>query len=261
MPEFTKATPGNFCWADANLEHPEKGRGFYCELFGWSAQDMSMPQGNYTMLTLGEEKRVAGILKLPDNAKKMGAPPHWLTYVCVEDSAQVVERAKALGGRVLLEPTWIGQGTMSVLQDPTGGVLATWSAPEPLGTSVMGEVNTVCWSELETNDVAVARQFYTELFGWTSEVMPMGAYEYTVVKNRGQSIGGIMQRPNGGTEPSAWQVYFAVDDTDAKARRATQLGAKMIVPPIDIPNIGRFAFLEDPEGAHFAVIKNSASSS
>jgi predicted enzyme related to lactoylglutathione lyase len=82
----------------------------------------------------------------------------------------------------------------------------------------------------------------------------MGHYNVVMLPG-GQGIGGIMQTPSqAGAHPPAWGVYITVADTDATVARATDLGAKVVVPPEDIPNVGRFAWLRDPQGAVFAVI-------
>src|SRR5690349_956279 len=101
MPEFVKPVIGNFCWVEANLDDPARGKAFYGELFGWAAEDVAMPQGTYTLLKLGE-RQVAGLLAMPAGAKKMGAPPHWLNYVAVEDVPAAARKAEGLGAKIML---------------------------------------------------------------------------------------------------------------------------------------------------------------
>ena len=115
------------------------------------------------------------------------------------------------------------------------------------------------WNELMTTDVEAAKQFYTQLLDWTTEDMQIeGQLEgmtYTVVKAGGEEVGGIMRLPPQarGTPPN-WGSYVTVDDVDATAKRAQELGAKTIVPPTDIPNVGRFYMFQDPQGAVLSVI-------
>ena len=106
------------------------------------------------------------------------------------------------------------------------------------------------WCELMTTDVEAAKAFYTKLFGWDSEAMSMPGMTYTVVKVGGKGIGGIMTIPKEaqGTPPM-WGTYVTVDDVDLTARTAEQLGAKILVPPMDIPTVGRFCVIQDPQGA------------
>ena len=109
------------------------------------------------------------------------------------------------------------------------------------------------WCELMTTDVQAATQFYTELLGWTTEEVPGMAY--TVVQTGGVSIGGIMAIPSqaAGATPQ-WGTYVTVDDVDATAHKAQELGAKTIVPLTDIPNVGRFYTFQDPQGAVISII-------
>lgn len=111
------------------------------------------------------------------------------------------------------------------------------------------------WCELMTTDVEKAKAFYTRLFGWGTEDMPMPGMSYTVVKAGGKGIGGIMAMPKDAQGmPPMWGAYVTVDDVDATARTAGQLGAKLLVPPRDIPGVGRFCVIQDPQGAVISAI-------
>ena len=114
------------------------------------------------------------------------------------------------------------------------------------------------WSELMTNDVEASRKFYCELLGWATQDMPMGEGEpYVVVKAGDQGVGGIMKMPKEVPPgvPPHWQTYVTVKDVDAAAKKAEELGATAIVPPTDIPNVGRFYVFKDPHGAVLALIQ------
>src|SRR5688572_387976 len=107
------------------------------------------------------------------------------------------------------------------------------------------------WCELMTTDVDAAKKFYTQLLGWTTEDMPMmEGMTYTIIKAGDLEIGGMMSVPpqNAGMPP-CWGTYVTVDDVDATAHRAEQLGAKTLIPPTDIPHVGRFHVFQDPQGA------------
>ncbi|MFA5354994.1 MAG: VOC family protein [Thermodesulfovibrionales bacterium] len=112
------------------------------------------------------------------------------------------------------------------------------------------------WNELMTTDPAAAVKFYSELLGWTSEKFPAEGMEYIVVKTGDKEIGGIMGMPPGveGVPPH-WGAYITVDDVDVSARKAEELGARIIVPPMDIPKVGRFCTFADPQGAVISIIK------
>jgi uncharacterized protein len=217
---------------------------------------MPMPNGTYTMLKT-DGGQVGGMFKLPEEAKKMGAPAHWLLYVAVSEADTSTAKAQKLGAKVLAGPKDVGPGKMSVLQDPTGGIFALWqSGGEHSMPFLFAEDRSFCWGELMSDDVEAAKKFYTGLFGWKTEPFDMGDMTYNVVKSGEQGMGGIMPKPKEmPAGPIPWMVYFAVSDTDATVQKAQKLGAEVMVPPTDIPKVGRFAVLKDTEGAPFAIIK------
>jgi len=115
------------------------------------------------------------------------------------------------------------------------------------------------WFELITSDVDGAKKFYANLFGWNTEDMPMGDMNYTIVKVGEEGLGGIMSTPpQAEGAPPNWGVYVTVDDVDATAGKAEELGGKILVPPTDIPNVGRFCVLQDPQGAVISAITYAA---
>lgn len=111
------------------------------------------------------------------------------------------------------------------------------------------------WCELMTSDAGKATEFYGALFGWTMETMDMGQGPYHIIKAGGTSVGGIMKTPpDAGPMPPMWGCYVTVADTDATVKKCQALGGKLLVGPMDIPNVGRFAVLQDPQGAVFNAI-------
>lgn len=112
------------------------------------------------------------------------------------------------------------------------------------------------WCELMTADVEAAKGFYAKLFGWDTEAMTIPGMTYTLVKAGGKSIGGIMAMPPDAPKgmPPMWGSYVTVNDVDATARTAQQLGARLLVPPQDIPDVGRFCVIRDPQGAVISAI-------
>ena len=112
-----------------------------------------------------------------------------------------------------------------------------------------------CWSELITTDVPAAKEFYSKLFGWTMELAPMEGMEYTLVKVGDTEVGGIMATPpEAQGMPPMWGVYVTVDDVDATAKLVEELGGTILMPPMDIQNVGRFCVIQDPQGAVISAI-------
>jgi len=112
------------------------------------------------------------------------------------------------------------------------------------------------WHDLMTTDRDKSVAFYTQLFGWTVTEIEMGGWKYSMIKNRGQDIGGIVPEKN--LPRSHWMGYLSVDNVDAACDRMLSLGGKVGVPPTDIPNVGRFAVVTDPQGAWFSPFKPKA---
>ncbi len=113
------------------------------------------------------------------------------------------------------------------------------------------------WVELTTDDTDSARQFYGELFGWQFDTMHMvNDAPYHVIKTGNGEIGGVMGKPPGmpAAAPNAWTAYVTVADADATAEKARALGAEILIPPTDIPDVGRMVWLRDPQGAVIAAV-------
>ena len=108
------------------------------------------------------------------------------------------------------------------------------------------------WSELITTDPEASIAFYKKVFGWNTEVMHMESMDYNIVKVGELAIGGIMKAPEGA--PVGWKTYVTVDNIDETVKLAESIGAKICMPPTDIPEVGRFAILIDPQGAVIAAI-------
>lgn len=108
------------------------------------------------------------------------------------------------------------------------------------------------WNELMTRDVDRAKKFYAETLGWSFDSMPLpGEANYTIAMVDGEPVGGIsdINGPEYNGVPEGWMSYIAVDDVDARVRRATQAGAKVTTPAFDVPDVGRIAILVEPGGA------------
>jgi hypothetical protein len=147
-------------------------------------------------------------------------------------------------------------GRMAVLQDPTGATFAIWQPRKHPGAGVLGVPGSVCWNELATTDAEAAGDFYTSVFGWGTQTQEMEYGPYTsFMRDEQHPSGGMMQMTEEwGDVPSHWMIYFAVEDCDAAAEQVEALGGRVCVPPTDIPGVGRFAVIDDPQGATFSMM-------
>lgn len=229
---------------------PAKAIAFYTQALGFTTHKWDGPM-DYTMLKSGDET-FGGVVTLPTEAAAMGSPPHWLGYVGVDDLNASVAKAAALGGKVLKGVTTIpNAGQFAVLRDPTGGTFALFQSASPSGK----ELECIAWTELMSTDVEAALRFYGALFGWEpTESMDMGDHgRYQMFGRSGKSLGGMMKSPMG---MSAWAFYFGVDGCAARMEKASGLGAKPIMGPMDVPGGGKAAMMFDPTGAAFALFSS-----
>lgn len=257
MQEVKRYPAGTFSWVDLATTDAAAAKAFYTRLFGWEAHDSPAgPDMVYTMFTLNG-KSVAGLYEMGAERRDQGIPPHWLSYVTVDDIEAAAEKVSALGGTVVAPPMDVMEsGRMAMIQDPTGAPFALWQAGQHIGAALVNIPGTFSWNELATTDVERAGAFYGGLFGWevTKDDMPTGPY-YTV-SNQGRMAGGMLQMTEEwGDTPPNWAVYFSVEDCDATVQRARELGGMNLMEPFEIPNVGRFAVMQDPQGAYFTVIR------
>ena len=253
---------GTFCWVELETSDAASARGFYSDLLGWDTNTVEMGElGTYTLLQL-DSNNIAGLYNLNDDQKQQGVPPHWLSYVLVEDADASANKATELGGNVIMGPFDIGDVVrMAIVSDPTGAFFALFQAGEHKGAVPMdNKPGMFCWNELATRDPVAAQAFYSGLFGWSFEETNAGHMgTYTRYKNGDRLAAGMLEisEPMGDVSPN-WMIYFAVDDCDGAAEKAQRARANVLMPPSDIPDVGRFSVLTDPQGAAFAMIKLNA---
>lgn len=258
MKEVTEHPPGTFCWVELASTDAAAAKKFYSSLFDWQIADQQVsPDLVYTMFQI-DGKDVAALYQMNEKERSQ-TPPHWLSYVSVQKVEDTIEKVKTLGGTVLGGPIDVfDAGRLGIFQDPVGAMFAVWQAGKHIGARLVYEPRTLGWTELLTTDDQKASEFYTKLFGWGKELMPslMEGSPYTLFQSENRPIAGMFKIPaEWGQVPPHWLVYFRVEDTDQTVQKATQQGASILAPPTDIPNIGRFSILIDPQGADFAVIK------
>jgi predicted enzyme related to lactoylglutathione lyase len=249
---MVEAKEGAFCWSELATSDVAGAKKFYGRIFPWQGEDVPMPHGGtYSMVKLGEH-RVAGMFAIGPEMK--GVPPHWMMYVMARDCDATCARAQKLGGKVMKAPFDVmDMGRMAVLTDPTGAHFALWQ-PKQAGPLPPREgVGAPCWVELRTNDTARAKVFYTELFGWGAKE-DTGPYPYTEFTLPGDHFGGMMTIPaDWGPVPPHWGIYFNHTNCDQACKDAQAAGGKVLMPTMQIPNVGKFAVIADPQGATFAV--------
>jgi predicted enzyme related to lactoylglutathione lyase len=274
MPERDGYIPGVPCWVDASVPEPGATLDFYRGLFGWEFENRMAegdPQGEYQVARLGGGD-VAAVGSIPE-----GAPPiaTWNTYVCVESADETAGKVRDAGGAVVMDPFDIpGAGRMAVFTDPEGAAFFVWQAGEHKGARVVNEHGALNFNGLHTRDVDAAKAFYGAVFGWTTLALG-GAGEMWTLPGYGDhleaaspglreqiaDVGGppgfedvvASINPIGDDEPDTpahWSVTFGADDANEVARKAGELGGKVLVEPLDVP-WSRITVIGDPQGATF----------
>jgi predicted enzyme related to lactoylglutathione lyase len=274
--------PGVPCWVDTGQPDPEAAVSFYAGLFGWEFEDRMPAEspGRYFVAQL-RGRDVAAVGSQPQG---MPPTPVWNTYIWVDSADETTARVKGAGGTALMEPfDVLDAGRMAVLADPEGAAFCVWQAKESKGAQLVNEPGTWNFSELNTRDREGAQAFYGAVFGWEADTLDLGEGDVTLWRLPGygdfleQRDPGLRDRmaavgaPQGFEDavawlapmtrdrfpedaPPHWSITFAVDDADAIANRAAELGGKVLVPPVDAPWV-RLAVVNDPQGAVFTVSK------
>jgi predicted enzyme related to lactoylglutathione lyase len=217
-------------WADLGSPDLAAAKQFYAGVFGWDPQEGPPEAGGYTIFHQdGAATAAVGPQQSPDQ------PPAWTIYM-----ANVME-----------------QGRLAIFMDPSGAVFGVWQPGAFPGAQVKDEPGALSWVELATRDPDGAAQFYRTVFGWQPDVQDMEGTPYTVFRVGERGVAGMM--PMTGDQwpadlPAHWMPYFGTADTDATAAKIQELGGSVSVPPVTVPDVGRFAVVGDPAGAYFSII-------
>jgi predicted enzyme related to lactoylglutathione lyase len=276
MPERDRYIPGVPCWIDTSQPDPDAAAEFYRGLFGWELENVMPPEapGKYFIASL-RGLEVAAISSIPESAPPKGV---WDTYIWVENADETASKVREAGGGVVKEPFDVmDAGRMAVFADPEGAVFCVWQAGSHKGARVVNEPGSLNFNDLHTRDVDGAKSFYGAVFGW--ETLRMGGFKAWTLPGYGDHLErddpDLRKRlaesggPSGFEDvvasivpiaddqpdvPAHWGVTFAVDDADAVAQKAVELGGTVTVPPFDAPWV-RMTVLTDPQGASFVASK------
>jgi uncharacterized protein len=259
MGERTRYDPGTLCWVGLATSDVASAKAFYGSLFGWQAEDLeASAAGTYTMLR-HRGKEVAILYRQQPEARAAGAPPHWTSYISVEDANATAARAEDLGGAAVFRAPFdvLDAGRVAAIRDPTGAVVSLWQPRSRVGAELVNDTGALCWNELATSDVERAKSFFGELLGWEYETDDSG---YVSVTNAGSLNGGMRGHTQQDRRAApAWLPYFTVESADQSERQAAQLGGRGLRATTESPR-GRYAVIADPQGAAFAIFEGETDS-
>ena len=231
---------GRVCWRELMTDNTDRVKGFYGELFGWKFDDMPMGDMTYTIIKLGD-RGIGGLMKKP----MPEAPAAWLSYVSVKDADAVAATAKAEGGTVVVPPTDIPNvGRFTVFVDFAGAAMAALKCDGEQPLPEKPALHEFCWETLSTTDLGRAAAFYAKVFGWQKKPGPAG--DMTVLGTADNMVCDVQKAEN---MPPNWLTYVVVEKIEAANERVAKLGGKVLMPLIDVPNVGRISAVQDPTGA------------
>jgi predicted enzyme related to lactoylglutathione lyase len=264
--------PGVPCWTDITPPDAEAAVEFYGGLFGWEFENV-LPEGSPGKYLIGRIRGgdVGAISSPPEGEQP---PIAWNTYVWVDSADDTVAKVREAGGTVLMEPMDVfDSGRMAMFADPEGAVLSIWQANQHKGSQIVNEHGSVNFNNLNTRDLEGAKRFYGAVFGWKTldlggsymwtlpgygdyleELTPGTRDNFAEMGAPGgfiDAVAGLMVIPDDQPDlPVHWGVTFAVDDADATAALANELGGHVLQGPFDAPWV-RMSVITDPQGAMF----------
>jgi hypothetical protein len=240
---------GKVVWNDLITEDVDAARRFYGELFGWSFEDATGPGRRGYALARSGDVYVAGFVPVdaPADGSKLS---RWLPYLSVTDVDRAVASGVDAGARVAVAARNVSLGRVAAMIDPEGAVIgvARSNVGDPDDKTTAAAPGRVVWTELLSNDSDNAAAFYKSLVGYDVREVERRGGTYTLLGNGGADRAGILKNPTEKWDP-VWLTYFGVHDAAAAARKAEQLGGKILLAASPEVRDGSMAVVADPSGA------------
>lgn len=220
---------------------------FYSELFGWSTQEF---MGGYFVIDTMAGSGINGGI----GGAQQGPPTGAGFYVEVADLQAALDRAASLGGSTAVPIVEMEMVTFAKIADPEGNQVGIVLAGEGPGVSP-GDGRELGWWEILGTNAGRLRDFYTELFGWKVENAITEDFEYYTIDPDagGRGIkGAIGSSPD---EKPHVNLYAGVDDLQKYCEVAESLGAKIVMPPMQVAENTKIATFVDPQGNTFGMFE------
>src|SRR5712671_3730462 len=198
---------GRFVWEELMTTDKASASGFYGKIAGLKTKAAPFDP-NYTMFQ-GSNGNMGGLMLLPDEAKAMGTPPMWISYIGTPNADETARRVTSLGGKVHKQPWDIADGgRIAIVADPQGAVFAIYANPKATDAPPAAKMGHASWHELATSDYAAGFLFYQNLFGWhivnDMDMGPgMGVYRVFAAEGSSDQMGGMYTAPPQPPRPPA----------------------------------------------------------
>ena len=234
---------GSFCTSVLKTSDPDRAARFYTALLGWTTKPAT---SDHTFLQF-DGKTVASIQRVASGRDA------WVPHVSVESLERAIEAAKALGATLVDVTNVPGVARLATLRDREAAVFGLWQ-PDPHGGAEQTDaLGSIWWIEVLARDPAIARVFYTQLFGWNARDTSFEPFAvYTVFERPGTQEAGLLPIQPGWEIEPLWSTIVSVDDCDATMHRAPGLGGDMGFVHT-VPKHGRIGSVFDPGGAFLAL--------
>ena len=258
---------GDFIWYELLTRDADAAGDFYGKVIGWTITSSGQPDMDYRFFSSGDgsnpDDGIGGTTATTPEMLEHGAQPAWLGYIGVDDVDASVANIVAAGGSVLMRAMDLeGVGRMAMVADPQGAPFYVMKGASDETshsfTSTEPKVGHCAWNELATSDPEAGIDFYQAQFGWAAagemDMGEMGAYRFLQASGDRFMIGAAYQKIE--ADPmSHWLFYFRVADLDAAMATITELGGKIYMDPVALPEGPDFSLIAyDPQGAAFGLV-------
>ena len=253
---------GSHIWYELMTPDPDGARAFYGAVVpGWAIGERLPGDQDYRMIGRSDGGFAGGVLKLDDAMREHGARPVWLGYIGADDVDAIVAQIETQGGKALMPAFDIPQGRIAMVADPQDNPFYVMKPVPPEGSEKkesdvfsVDQEQRVGWNELSTPDPVAAREFYGDLFGWTSDdFMPMGEHgEYRFFDHRRTRIGAVSGCVEGA--PQGWRYYIRVPSIGKSVEAVKSGGGTIAMGPMEVPGGDHIIIGHDPQGAEFALV-------
>ncbi|MGW2841623.1 VOC family protein [Streptomyces sp. NPDC001493] len=252
--DFRTGSPN---WLDLGSPDTRAAAAFYRAVFGWEFVSAGPETGGYGFFQT-DGKTAAALGPLTEE----GASSAWTVHFKTDDIHATVQAVRDGGGSVRMEPMDVmGEGTLAQVTDAQGADFALWQPGRTAGLEIASAPNSLIWVELHVPDPVADIAFYQGLFGWRTQDMPVPGMTYRVLSTEDGDLqdstfgGAAPADDSSGGEQSRWVPYFHVVDVDATVEATRSHGGTVLMPTADMSDVGRMAWLADPFGAVFALLK------
>lgn len=253
MPNPQRIPTGRLVWHHLMSLDRARSEQFFTQLFGWTSSEGIIGEEDGYLPLCFAGTPFGGFVRLD---ARHGASSHWLIHVTCHDIDRLCQDALALGGVVIASPADIpGVGRFAVVADPEGAVFAPFVPYAALSIPSGASPGAIAWADMQSDDQTAAAGFYSTLFDLKTDVVMLGSDPTIVLESGGVPVASIERRPPEIPAP-CWLPYVRVADMRPAVDRAERLGGELVRPIEDVPGIGQIAWVDDPSGILFGLLRS-----